>query len=295
MINKLKQKINKYFRKLFSESMKENLLKYTQNQQIIQKVIQQNNKLLKKHDKETFRDSGFGVYSQTDEDGLLYIFSIIGHGSRKAVEIGAGNGIKNNTANLVINHGWDALMIDGNDKSLEKGRQFYSKNSKTRIWPPKMVSAHVTAENINNIISENNYEGKIDLLSLDIDGMDYWILKAINVIEPRVIVVEYQDILGPERSWCVPYDSNFLAKHEPNGDVNYGGASLKAFNKLLTKRDYRLVGTNIYGFNAFFIKNSEGDKALPEIEIENCFSHPKVKAGMRYRFPKIKNMKWEEV
>ena len=241
---------------------------------------------------------GFKAFSQTDEDGmLLYIFSIIGNSNKKSVEICSGSGIECNTANLIINHGWSGLLIDGNKERIKEGNTFYRRNSNTYVYPPTFCHAWITKDNVNKILAENGFEGNIDLLSIDMDGVDYWIWNAIDIIEPRVVVVEYQDIIGPNESLTVPYSDDFNGfKHKTDsGFPDYCGASLLAFKKLAEKKGYHLVGCNTLGYNAFFIKNTLGENEIPEISIEDCFKHPKVIWGMNKRFPKVKNLPWVKV
>ncbi|MFI5458329.1 MAG: hypothetical protein ACHRXM_23105, partial [Isosphaerales bacterium] len=89
-----------------------------------------------------FQDVEFRAFSQNGEDGiLLYIFSLIGMGGRRCVEICAGDGIECNTANLIVNHGWTGLMFDGNAQLIERGRAFYSRHGDTRSLPPRLVNA----------------------------------------------------------------------------------------------------------------------------------------------------------
>jgi len=231
-----------------------------------------------------FSEIGFKVFSQADEDGiLLYIFSIIGTKNKKCVEVCAGNGIECNSANLIINHGWSGLLIDGQEALIKQGQDFYCKHSNTHIYPPKLVHSWITRENVNKVIKDNGYEGEIDLLSIDMDGVDYWIWDSIEIINPRVVVLEYQDIVGPEKALTVPYKDNFNAHDYPEtlGTPNFSGASLRAFVKLAKKKGYRLVGCNRYGYNAFFIREDIGEDKLPEIPIVECFKHPKVIRGIR--------------
>jgi hypothetical protein len=196
------------------------------------------------------KEVGFKAFSQTDEDGmLLYIFSIIGVANKTCVEVCAGAGIECNTANLLINHGWHGLLVDGNEANVRHGQLFYQRNPFTYVYPPAFVHSWITRDKINQLLSNNGFEGEIDLLSIDLDGVDYWIWDAIKVIRPRVVIVEYQDILGPDRSLTVPYSDNFNANDYPkiNGMLNFCGASLPAFVKLAKKKGYRLVGCNRLG------------------------------------------------
>ena len=241
---------------------------------------------------------GFRVFSENDEDGiLLFIFSIIGVTNKKVIDLGAASIGNSNTANLIVNHGWVGMLIDGNENALKSSREFYYHCSDTRNFPPKLVHAWITAENVNTIISEQGFSGEIDLLSIDMDGVDYWIWKAVDCVDPRVVVAEYQDIIGPEKSLTVPYDPDFKGKdYEVNRRVgNFSGASLPALVKLGREKGYRLVGCNRYGYNAFFIRTGIAEEHLPEVPIESCFRHPKVERGMKERFPRVEHMDWEEV
>jgi len=249
--------------------------------------------LQKKMPLPSFEDVGFRVFSQNDEDGiLLYIFSLIGTVNKKVVEVCAADGIQCNSANLIINHGWTGLLFDGDEEAVSKGKSYYSKCKDTAIFPPQLVHAWIDTENINTLISSHGFQGEIDLLGVDMDGVDYWIWKAIDCIKPRVMVVEYQDIWGAEKSVTVPYkrDFNRFDIHE-----DYFGASLPAFIKLGREKGYRLVGCNRYGFNAFFVRSGIGEDVLPEVTAKECLKHPKVLQGILTRLPKVMDFDWLEV
>ena len=242
-----------------------------------------------------FSDVGFKVNSQHDEDGiLLYIFSLIGTTNKKCVEICAGDGIECNTANLIMNHSWIGLLCDGEPKNVEKAKTFYANHPRTMYWPPKIVCHWISTSNVNQIMVENDFNGEIDLLSLDIDGIDYWLWKEISCISPRVVVLEFNHLLGPDVSVTVPYADDFKAEFTQYGS-DYSGASLMAFVKLAKEKGYRLVGTNTIGTNAFFIRNDVLNDWLPEIETSSCFKHPRAQFGMEYRLPGVKNKQWMEV
>ncbi|NMG06338.1 hypothetical protein [Brasilonema sp. UFV-L1] len=243
-----------------------------------------------------FHEVGFHTYSQTDEDGfLLYIFSLIGTTNKKVVEICCGDGVECNAANLIINHGWKGLLFDGDAAQLKIGKKIYNFIKTTSNNPPQLVQAWITAENVNELIVNHGFEGEIDLLSLDLDGIDYWLWKSLNCIKPRVVVLEYNTYWGAEKSVTVPYDSNFRAK-VING-AYYCGASLRAFVNLGNKLGYRLVGSNTRQFNAFFIRNDVGIDILPEVSVDSCLSlyDDCSKSLNQYNFPYIGELPWEEV
>ena len=238
-------------------------------------------------------DVGFRVFSQNDEDGiLLYIFSLIGTSNKKVVEICCGNGIQCNAANLIINHGWHGLLFDGNEVNIKIGRAFYSQCADTFLFPPIFVHAWIDAKNINSLILDHGFKGEVDLLSIDMDGIDYWIWKAIECINPRVVVLEFQDIWGTDKSVTIPYKPDF---NRMDIHPDYCGASLPAFVKLGHEKGYRLVGCNRYGFNAFFIRSDIGEDVFPEISPVQCFKHPKFRHGHETRLPQVIHYEWIEV
>ncbi len=238
------------------------------------------------------KDTYMRAFSQNGEDGvLLFLFSVLGTTSRVAVEICAGDGIQCNTANLIVNHGWDGLLVDGNPSLVERGRKFYSRCPDTFSSPPIFLNEWVTTENVNDLVIDSGIGVDVDLLSLDLDGVDYWVWKELDIISPRVVVLEYQDIWGPDVAKTVPYRPDFTG--DPT--FNYQGASLLAFVKLARSKGYRLVGTERLGFNAFFVRDDVGPDVIPEIDHRQCFSHRKVREGMRDRLPKVEHLSWVDV
>ena len=244
----------------------------------------------------TFDDVSFRVHSQHEEDGiLLFIFSLIGTTNKRCVEICAGDGIECNTANLIINHRWIGLLCDGNEARVEKAKRFYSANLDTMHWPPTIVKEWFVKDNVNKVVEQNGFVGEIDLLSLDIDGIDYWLWKEMSCISPRVVVLEINHLWGPDVSVSVPYRDNFVAEFTKYGS-DYAGASLKAFVKLGKQKGYRLVGTNAIATNAFFVRDDIVCDWLVEIEdLSTCFKHPRAQFGMIHRLPGVKHKDWVQV
>jgi len=242
-----------------------------------------------------FRDVGFRVYSQNEEDGLLhFIFSIIGTTNKRCVEVCAGNGMENNTANLVLNHRWIALMFDGSEANIGSSRDFFAHHPDSAISPPSVVQAWITRDNINSLIEGHGFKGPIDLFSLDMDGVDYWVWEALTCVDPRVVILECNHLWGPGPSVTVPYSETFVCEYTQYGS-DYAGASLGAFVKLGRKKGYRFVGTNATATNAFFVKQDIVSSWLPEVDIAMCFDHPRAQFGINVRLPKVKNKAWVEV
>ena len=237
----------------------------------------------------------FRAFSQNGEDGiLLYIFSLLGTTNRLAVEICAGDGIQCNSANLVVNHGWHALLFDGDPDRIARGAAFYAKHPDTFSFPPNLVQAWITRENVNQLVREQGFVGDIDLLSLDLDGIDYWVWEALEVIRPRVVVAETQCIWGAENAVTVPYNPNFRTEYV-NGFGIYSGASLPAFVTLAARKGYRFVGVQRLGFNAFFVRNDLGQDVLPSANPSMSLDKPFVHWAQARFLPLVKTMPWEQV
>ena len=196
------------------------------NRQMSQRALFQNYQLLHKLSLPLpkFQDIGCRVYSQSDEDGLLlYIFSLIGTTNKVCVDIGSGVPNGANSTNLIRNWGFTGFLIEGNEDKLSQAARFYA-NPETNIYPPKLKQAMVNAENINELLSEMQVSGEVDLFSLDIDGIDYWVWKNLNIIDPRVVICEFTSFWGPEKPVTIQYSPDFVRPHP-----NYWGASLGSF------------------------------------------------------------------
>ena len=185
----------------------------------------------------------FRLSSQNQEDGLtLALLNEVGATQRRFVEIGSGLS-GGNSGFLARECGWSGLMVDGHVKHMvQVGRRFPTVTA---------VAAWVTRDNVNQLITENGFTGEVDLFSLDLDGNDYWIWEAMTACSPRIVILEYNSMFGPDRSVTVPYDPKFDRHHH---HTMYYGASLAALAKLSERKGYRLVAVEPTGVNAFFVR-----------------------------------------
>lgn len=243
-------------------------------------------------------DYGVKVYSQNQEDGILYyLLSQLSERNGFAVELGAGDGIECNTGFLVREHGYTSYFIDGSPYWLNLGKKSYE--SMDVKGTPVFICSWITRENIIELLDENNIPTEIDVLSVDIDGNDYWILEEImkqKRLDPKIIVVEYQDIIGPEKALTIPYSPYFNhTNYDCWNGPNYCGASLPAFIHLL-RDTHVFVGCEKQGFNGFFLRKDLVTDTLQEMkDICPCFEMEKVQFGMTYRFPRTAHMEWVNV
>jgi hypothetical protein len=236
------------------------------------------------------RDSGFRVFSQFEEDGyLIYLAAVLELEPKIFLDIGAADGINSNCANLALNLGWHGLFVDGDLRNVERGKEFYASHPDTGLYPPVFKHAFITAENINELVTEAGFSGNIGVCSIDIDGNDCWVWKALHVVSPAVVVIETQIEFGMQNI-AVPYDRDY--HYPPVKHPDYHGASAGAMHSLATKKGYRLVGANRFGFNLIFVRNDVFPDRVPAVPLELVLRHPRYAERLKLCEP-IKD--WEYV
>jgi hypothetical protein len=155
-------------------------------------------------------ETGFRCFSQFEEDGLiLFIMAALGIQQGVFLDIGSGDGVNSNCANLAINFGWRGTFIDGNEQNITNGRAFYARHADTWAYPSVFVCAMITRENINQLLTESSILPEIDFMSIDIDGNDYWIWDAISVTSPKVVIIETHVEFGMNNI-VVPYNKDYV-------------------------------------------------------------------------------------
>lgn len=196
-------------------------------------------------------ENEFKVFSQWGEDGIIqYLINELDIPNKIFVEFGVENYTESNTRFLLINSNWSGLVMDGSEDNIN----FIKKDSIYWRYNLKAECAFITKENINELLTKNGISGDIGLLSIDIDGNDYWVWNEIDVISPRIVICEYNSIWGFEKKITVPYDPSFIRSNYHYSHIVYG-ASISALNSLAEKKGYTLVGGNTAGNNIFFVRN----------------------------------------
>ena len=192
---------------------------------------------------------GKRYFSMGTEDGIIAeIFNRIGTTDRRFVEIGCNpDGLQNNTLYLLLNQ-WRGLWVEM-DAAIRHSAETKFK-SHTDSGQLIIRNEKITWDNVNQVIEKAGFQGEVDFFSLDIDSWEYFVWEALEVISPRVAVIEYQSLFGPEVACSVPKDLNyqFIGSY-------YAGCSLKALEKLGRKKGYSLVGCDFSGTNAFFVRS----------------------------------------
>lgn len=207
---------------------------------------------------------GAQYWSQNYEDGMIAeIFRRIGIQTKTFLEIGVGDGRENNTAALVA-MGWSGWWIDGDKKGCDKiSAQLQA--TPTVVARLRVRQAFVSPEKIAGLLAEIGVPAEVDLFSLDIDQDTYHIWSALKSFRPRVVVVEYNAAFPSDQAWIHPYHPGRMW----DGTQTFG-ASLKAFERLGVDFGYSLVGCDILGNNAFFVRNDlVADKFVAPFTAEN--------------------------
>lgn len=186
-----------------------------------------------------------GIYSQGAEEGMLdRIFERVEPRRRYCVEFGAGDGLRNsNTARLVRDRGWDATLIEAGDYRFGRLAEHYAGVERARL-----VHAAVQPDTVERIFADAAVPADLDLLSIDIDGNDYWVWRAIERYRPQIVIIEYNPYYEPPQRWVM----TFHPDHEWDGSTYYG-ASLESLAALGKTKGYELIACDRNGNNAFFV------------------------------------------
>ena len=218
------------------------------------------------------QDFEFKVFSQFGEDGIIqYLVNNVEIINKTFIEFGVGDFYESNCRYLLQNNNWSGFIIDSSAENIQKIKD------SSFFWKYELecVAQFITKENINQILSQSNFNKDLGILSIDIDGNDYFILQSITTFNPRIIICEFNSIFGMRPITC-PYKDNFN-RTEAHFSNLYFGASLTALNYLATQKNYSLVGVNSNGINAFFIRNDLLNSKIKAVNIENIFVHSKIR------------------
>jgi len=191
------------------------------------------------------------VYSQNGEDGVIAeILRRIGPGRREFVEFGIGRGTEGNCVALADVFGWSGLFMEGDAEAARSLAWKYRDST-----PVRTLCARITAENIDQLLRDNGVSSEPDVVSIDIDGNDLWIWRAMTHTRPRVLVIEYNAHLDHRRPLVQPYDPDWVWS-----GTDWFGASLCALELVAARKGYRLIHTELAGVNAFFVRSDLSDR-----------------------------------
>jgi len=214
----------------------------------------------------SLRDYEFRVFSQFGEDGIIqHLIRRVAVPREVFVEFGVQDYKESNTRFLLQNNNWTGLVMDATDANIAavRGDPLYYRHGL------QAVCAFIDRENINDLLRASGITGDIGLLSVDIDGNDYWVWEAVDAVTPRIVICEFESLFGCTRAVSTPYDRAF-DRSTAHYSFLYGGASLPALAHLGRRKGYRLVGANSAGNNAFFVREDVAG-SLPAVTPREAF------------------------
>ncbi len=217
--------------------------------------------------------AGFGVFSQYDEDGIIqFLITHVEIKNETFVEFGVEHYEESNTRFLLLNDNWQGMVMDGSQEGID-----YIKNDRVfRRFDLQAQCAFITKDNINDLIGNGGFDVDLGLLSVDIDGNDYWVWEAINVVKPRIVVAEYNSVFGHDPV-SVPYQADFYRTKAHFSNLYYG-CSLSALDHLAAKKGYVLIGSSLRGNNAFFVRKDIVG-ALPQVSAKDAYVRSPFREG----------------
>jgi hypothetical protein len=230
---------------------------------------------------ENIHDIEFKVFSQFGEDGIIqYLIhkTRITQNETIFIEFGVQNYEESNTRFLLVNNNWRGLVFDGSKEYIDhiQRQNYYWRNDITA------VQAWIKKDNINQLLLNSGFQGEIGILSIDIDGNDYWVWDSITAVDPVIVIVEYNSLFGSDLPLSTPYKDNFQREIEHYSYLYWGG-SISAFNHLAALKGYSLVCSNLAGNNLFFVKNERLNTLKPltprEVYVECRFRESRDENG----------------
>jgi hypothetical protein len=210
----------------------------------------------------SLHDAEFCAFSQWGEDGIIdWLIERLPGIPTKFIEFGVSDYKESNTRLLLQLRNWSGLVMDGSQEYVDdiRAQEVYWRHDLNS------VCAYIDRDNINDLISDGGFRGSVGLLSVDIDGNDYWVWEAIHVVDPVIVVCEFNAVFGDRYSLTVPYQRDFFRTRAHHSNL-YFGASIRALFGLAKRKGYTFVGTTSSGCNAFFVRNDRATEVLAALE-----------------------------
>jgi hypothetical protein len=205
----------------------------------------------------SIHDVEFKVFSQWGDDGIIqYLLAKVDFPNKTFIEFGVETYRESNTRYLLINNKWHGMVIDGSPSHID-----YIKKD-VISWAHHLYAecAFIKKDNINELLNRfvnRGYSPEIGILSIDIDGNDYWIWKEIVAVKPVLVIAEYNAVFGDTNKWTIPYSDDFNRfSMLPKGYLYYG-SSLEAYKQLAEEKGYRFIGCNSNGNNCYFLRKDK--------------------------------------
>lgn len=221
-------------------------------------------------------DYEFKIFSQFGDDGIIqYLIKNIDIENEIFIEFGVEDYLESNTRFLLMNNNWSGFVMDGSQEAMRSLR------NQGWFWRYTLTNkaVFIDRENINSLLAETGFSN-IGLLHIDLDGNDYHILKELDLskLNPSFLIVEYNAVFGTERAITIPYDRTFVRTKAHYSNL-YFGASLTALTHAASQKGYSLVGCNLAGNNAYFVRRDLLNDKVQEKPVEEAFKDSKFREG----------------
>ena len=232
------------------------------NQGIILSAINENKST------KNLKDYEFKVFSQWGEDGIIqHLTKSLEIKNKTFIEFGVEDFMESNCRFLLMKDDWKGFVIDGEKSNIQKLKNSYF------YWRHHLeaVDKFITKENINEILEKSGFDNDLGILSVDLDGNDFFILEEIKNFNPRILICEYNSVFGARRKISIPYQADFYRTNTHHSNL-YWGASLAAMTYLADKKGYSLVGTNTASCNAFYVRNDLLNDKVEVLSVDAAYS-----------------------
>ena len=219
----------------------------------------------------SIQDVEFSVFSQFGDDGIIqWLIQNLDIPNKTFIEFGVEDFSESNSRFLMMNDNWSGFVMDGSELNIKilKSSYYYWKYDLT------CKAVFITKDNINNLIEEQKFQREVGLLHIDIDGNDYHIWKEIDVIEPIIVIVEFNGIFGKDRPLSVIYDENFIRSNAHYSNLLFG-SSIKSLYELALEKGYSFIGCNSGGNNAYFVRNDKLNDVVRPVTLEQGYIESK--------------------
>jgi hypothetical protein len=210
----------------------------------------------------------FKVFSQWGEDGIIQrLTKAIEIKHKTFIEFGVEDFFESNCRFLLMKDDWKGFVVDGSNSNIQRLKASYF------YWRHHLeaVAAFITKENIEETLAKSGFDADLGILSIDLDGNDFYILEAIKNFNPRILICEYNPVFGSRRKISIPYQSDFSRNNAHHSNL-YWGASLAAMTHLAKTKGYSLVGTNTASTNAFYVRNDLLNDKVRVLTVEEAYS-----------------------
>jgi hypothetical protein len=215
-------------------------------------------------------DYEFKIFSQWGDDGIIqYLVNNVAIQNNTFIEFGVGNYAESNTRFLMMNNNWSGFVMDSSEEAMN------SLNKRSWYWKYNLTNkaAFIDKDNINSLLAETGFSN-IGILSIDIDGNDYYILNEIDlsVLNPSIIIAEYNSVFGSDRAITVPYRKDFDRTKTHYSNLFFG-ASLSALKHVAARKGYALVGCTLSGNNSFFVRKDLLNEKVKELPVASAYKN----------------------